>query len=300
MFNGKYNVIAVIVLTVGLVSAQACTVSIGELALWSGGSIGAGKDVTITGVSASKSAINLDKGTNADSIYTMGSIWLGNDVTVSGDATANGTISKSKSAVVTGSSNSYADFSLPTLDLLSKPATGTINIYAASNSSKSLSPGEYSEWTFGNGTTVNLSSGSYNLSSFWAGTGSVVNIDTTSGDVVLNVAGNFSVGSGVKFVSSGSGTLYVNVYNSDAWLDNNANIRGNIRVYGGGLSTGTSVNLTGSIYATGDIYLGNYSDVTYAATTSSIPEPSTLVIFAAAGMVFIARRRGATNTSTAE
>jgi cytoskeletal protein CcmA (bactofilin family) len=299
MIRGKYNLAAVIVLTVGLVSAQACTVSIGELALWSGGSIGTGNNATITGTSASKIAINLNKGTSAGSIYTAGSIWLGNNVTVTGDATAKWGITKSKGTVITGSSSSFSDFSLPKLDILSRPSTGTNYIYAGSNSSKTLSPGEYSGWNFSNSTTVNLTSGSYNLSSFWAGNGSVVNIDTTSGDVVLNVVGNFSVGSGVKFVSSGSGTLRVNVFNSDAWLDNNVNIKGDIRVYGGGLTTGSSVNLTGSVYATGDIYLGNDSDVTYASTSTSIPEPSTIVLFTASAMVFIARRRGATNTSAA-
>jgi len=296
----KYSLITILVLSVCLaLSAQACTITIDELALWSGGSITTGNNVTVTGTMASASGVSLNSGSSVGSIYTLGGIWLGNGVTVSGDAVAKGTVTTAKSAVITGSSSGNTSFTLPGLDYLTQTAIGTTSIYAAANSSTTLSPGTYSSWSLSNGTTINLSSGSYSLSSLWIGSSSVVNIDTSAGDVILNVVGSFSVSSGVTFVTSGSGTLYINVFNSSVWLDNSVSLTGVISVFGGGLSTGSSVSLTGSVYATGNIYLGNDTSVTYVAFTN-IPEPASLIMFGAAGFILTVRsRRASTNTSSA-
>jgi len=279
--------------------ANACTVTLQELAIWSGGSIGTGSDVTIAGPIASAAGINLNKNSSVNSIYTTGSIWLGNSVIVGGDAIANSGISKTKTSVITGYSNGSAGFELPKLDYLSQNAVGTTPIYVPSNAAQTIAPGDYSSWSLSGNTTINLSSGSYNMSSFWLGSGSVVNVDTSAGDVVLNIAGEFSVSRGVTFVSSGSGVLRVNVFNSNAWFDNDSSLTGVVSVFGGGLSTGSSVNLTGALYATGNVYFGNESTVTYSAF--GIPEPASLVIFAAMGMTLVVRgrRRGARGTSSA-
>ncbi len=299
MFQGKYS-LAIYITCVVALAANACTVTMDELAIWSGGSIGTGSDVTITGPIASATGININKSSYVSSIYTAGSIWLGDKVTVSGEAIANKGIDKSKTAVITGYSNGNAGFQLPKLDYLTQNAIGTTSVYVASSSSTILKPGDYSSWSLGSKTTINLSAGSYNLSSFWVGSGSVVNVDTSAGDVVLNVAGEFSVSSGVTFVSSGSGALRVNVFNSNAWFDSKSSLKGIVSVFGGGLSTGSSVDLVGNIYATGNVYLGNDTNVTYASFTN-IPEPASLVIFATMGMVLVVRGRGrgAKGTSTA-
>jgi hypothetical protein len=299
MFGRKYNLAVCIIICGIALTAGACTVTMEELAIWSGGSIGTGSDVTIAGPIASAAGINLNKSTNVNSIYTAGSIWLGDKVTVSGEAIANKGIQKSKSAIISGYSNGSAGFQLPKLDYLTQNAIGTTSVYVPWKGSTTLKPGDYSSWSLSGKTTINLSAGNYNLSSFWIGSGSVVNVDTSAGDVVLNVAGEFSVSSGVTFVSSGKGALRVNVFKSDAWFDSDSKLTGVVSVFGGGLSTGSSVGLVGSVYATGNVYLGNDSTVTYSAF--NIPEPASLVIFATMGMLFAVRnrRRGATGTSSA-
>ena len=299
MNRGIYSLFLIVILCVGfVVTAQACTVTIDELALWAGGTIGTGTGVTISGSIASASGININNGSSLNSIYTQGSVWLGKSVTVTGDIVANGQVDTAKSAVITGSSSSYSNFVLPQLDYLQQTTAGTTSVYAAANSSQIITPGQYSSWSLSSSTTVTISSGTYSLSSFWIGSNSVVNVDTSAGDVILNVAGSFSAASGVSFVTSGSGNLYINVFNSDAWLDNNVSLTGVLKVFGGGLSTGTSVDLIGSFYATGNIYLGNDSQVTYVSQVI-IPEPASLVLFAAVSLIFILKARRPTNTSAA-
>ncbi|MCE5340453.1 MAG: hypothetical protein LLF92_04920 [Planctomycetaceae bacterium] len=299
MFGIKQSLTVCIIICGIVLTANACTVTMEELAIWSGGSIGTGSGVAITGPIASAKGINLNTSSSVNSVYTAGSIWLGSKVTVSGEAIANKGIDKSKTAVITGYSNGNAGFELPKLDYLTQNTIGTTSVYVPWKGSTILKPGDYSSWSLSSNTTTNLSAGSYNLSSFWVGSGSVVNVDTSAGDVVLNVAGEFSVSSGVTFVSSGSGTLRVNVFKSDAWFDSKSKLTGIVSVYGGGLTTGSSVGLIGSVYATGNVYLGSDSTVTYSAF--SIPEPTSLVIFATMSMFLVVRnqRRGAKGTSTA-
>lgn len=298
MFCRKILAVYVIIFGISL-AAKANTITLEELAIWSGGSIGTGSGVTIAGPVASAGGINLNKGTNVNSIYTTGSIWLGNDVLVSGDAIANSGISQSKTAKITGYSDGSAGFELPKLEYLSQNAIGTTSVYVNSNAVETLKPGDYSSWGSGGSATINLSSGTYNLSSLWLGSGSIVYVDASAGDVVLNVAGSFGVGRDVTFVSSGSGILRINVFNSDVWFDNNSALTGIVSVFGGGLSTGSSFGLVGSLYATGNVYLGNDSKVTYSSF--NIPEPASLVIFAAMGMALVVRgrRRAARGTSFA-
>jgi hypothetical protein len=294
----KILAVCVVVCCVAL-TANANTITLEELAIWSGGSIGTGSGVAIKGPAASAGGINLNKGTNVNSIYTTGSIWLGNDVLVSGDALANMGIYQSKTAVITGHSDGSAGFELPKLEYLAQNTIGTTSVYVKPNAAQTLKPGDYSSWSSGGSATINLSSGTYNLSSLWFGSGSIVYVDASAGDVVLNVAGSFSVGREVTFVSSGSGILRVNVFNSDVWFDNNSSLTGIVSVFGGGLSTGSSFGLVGSLYATGNVYLGNDSNVTYSSF--NIPEPASLVIFAAMGMTLVVRSRpkAARGTSSA-
>jgi len=295
--NFKHNLVAAICLMTSLiVTTQANTITIDELALWAGGSIGVGSGVTVSGPMASALGVNANSNSSLSSIYTQGNVWLGKGVIVNGDVVANGSIQTSKNTVITGSSNSFSNFVLPQLDTLQQTVVGTTPIYTAPNATKTLLPGEYSSLSLSNDTQLNLSSGIYSVSSFWMGSGGTVNVDTSAGDVILNVVGSFTAGSSVKFITSGSGNLFVNVFNSDAWLDSRVDFTGVLSVFGGGLGTGTSVNLTGSVYTTGSMYLGNDTAVTYTHSTQ-IPEPASLAMFLTIGFIIWKVRQGSTDTS---
>lgn len=280
-----------------VLAANATTITIDELSLWSGGSIGIGSDVTVSGPMASALGINANSNSIMNSIYTQGNVWLGKSATVDGDAIANGFIYTSKHAEITGTKDSFSHFVLPQLETLQQSAIGTTSIYTPSNGIKTLLPGEYSSMSFGNDAKLNLSAGAYSASSFWMGSGGTVNVDTSAGDVILNVMGSFSSGSSVKFITTGSGNFFVNVFNSDAWLDSRSGFTGFLKVFNGGFGTGTSVDITGAVYATKDIYIGNDSDIKYAALTA-IPEPASIAMFMFIGfIIWKVRPEGSTNTS---
>jgi len=295
--NSIYYFITVIFLSlVFAVASQADIITIDELALWAGGSIGVGSGVNVSGSIASAAGVNANNNSSLNSIYTQGNVWLGTGVTIEGDVVANGSIQTSKNTIISGSKNDFSNFILPPLATLQQSVIGTDSIYRPNNGIKTLLAGEYANLSFGNDTNLNLSAGTYSAASFWMGSGGTVNVDTSAGDVILNVMGSFSSGSSVKFITTGSGNFFVNVFNSDAWLDSRAEFTGFLKVFNGGFGSGTAVNLNGALYATGDIYFGNDSDVKYSAM-NQIPEPASIGMFLFIGFIIWKVRPDSTNTS---
>lgn len=280
--------------------AQADTINLDNLSLWAGGTIGLGNYVTIGGSIASGANISAGSGAQLDSIYTQSSVWLGSNSSVSGDIFANGGIQTGSNVIIDGTSNSFSNFILPALDSLEHGAIGTDNIYSSKNSTKTLLAGQYRDWNFDRNTTLNLSAGDYTLRDFWMNKDGVVNVDTSAGDVILNVVGQFSTGSEVSFIKTGSGNLYVNVFGHDIWLDDDVSMNAIVKVYGGNIGTDSSVKLSGSFYATGDVWLGSNTQLEYVSSPVNIPEPASLLL-SAMSFVFILkfRPKAATDTSVA-
>ncbi|MFA5293049.1 MAG: hypothetical protein WC496_08460 [Phycisphaerae bacterium] len=290
MFRLRYSRIVVLFfVAVFTLTAQATTINIDELSLWAGGTIGFGNTVTVGGPVASAGNISAGNGTSLSSIYTQGNLWLGNNSVVSGNVLANGYVHTGNNVLISGTSVSFGDFVLPPLDSLQQNAVGTNNIYGEKYSTKTLQPGEYRDWSFDKNVTLNLSAGEYNLKNFWMNKDGVVNIDTSLGDVVLNIAGQFDTGKSVTFTNSGSGNLFINVFGHDAWLGENTKLAAVVKVYGGDFGTDSSSDLSGSFYAAGNIWLGNNSQVVYSPVTV-IPEPASLALFVMMGFFLSGRK----------
>ncbi|MEN6386215.1 MAG: hypothetical protein ABFD79_13600 [Phycisphaerales bacterium] len=297
MVRGRLSLIGVIILGGVFAGAYANEIAINDIAVWSQGSIDLGSGVVINGISASGTAFNANGGSKVNSIYTQGSVWLGSNSVVNGSIYANGSI-ETYGVNVTGTKNSNWNFSLPQLDALANTMVGQTSIYKSKNSTSTLNPGNYSEWNFGQKNQLNLSAGSYSIRSFYMNRSGVVNVDTSAGDVVLNVNGSFSTGNNVVFNKTGNGNFYVNVINSNMSLGNDVSLSGIVHISGGTFNTGTSVNMTGQLFSTGDIWFGNNSQYTYQ-TAASIPEPATAAIFAIASMLLINRRKATRGTKAA-
>ena len=348
---------------------QATTIPINQLALWSGGSIGAGSGVKINGIAASAGDISVGGGANLGSLYTQGNLGLGDNVlvkgtvlangqansgsglrlsgswtasgvyigpsaniignvgartgdislngseTITGNVTGNGNIwvggnstingdvrpgvnrslSKGGNVTINGSTApglfDFDTFILPELASFQKNAIGTQYIYGAPSSNTTLLPGSYSAWNLGSNVTLNLSSGQYSLGNFYIGGNGIVNVDTSGGDVTLDITGGLNVSNNVSFVKSGSGNLYVNVFDSGVWLGDNTTLSASLKIYNGNFNSGSSIQLAGNLYATGSIWLGNNSQVQYVSQQQIIPEPSTIGILCLGALSLIGIKR---------
>ncbi|MDD5134838.1 MAG: hypothetical protein PHP01_05455 [Phycisphaerae bacterium] len=287
MLNVKYIFrvfVASILLTVCL--TQATTLNIGQVGLWAGGTIGFGDNVSVAGSIASGGSISAGNNMSLNSIYTESGIWTGNNSIINGDILANRQVQIGNNVVISGSVTSFGDFTLPVLGLMEQTAIGTNDIYGKKNSTTTVSADSYRDFSFDKNTTLNISAGQYNLRNFWVNRSSTVNVDTSAGDVVLNVSGSFGTSKEVSFVNSGPGNLYINVFGHDVWLDDSVKLSAVLKVYGGNIDADNSVQLSGQFFATGDIWLGNNSSLSFVSGTpaSSIPEPASLVIFAVMGL----------------
>lgn len=142
--------------------------------------------------------------------------------------------------------------------------------------------------------TLNFSAGTYTMKNFWMDTNGVVNADTSSGDVILNVHGDFSTGNNVKFNTIGDGSLFINVLKENVWLGSKTEMDAVVCVYNGGFKTGSNVALTGSFHARGNVWLGNNSQVRFTGGGGGgggVPEPATVILLIAGGGLCILRRR---------
>jgi cytoskeletal protein CcmA (bactofilin family) len=266
---------------------------------WTGRSVSIGTNANITG-DIGAAADNISLGNNASimgDVLGNRNIQIGNNSTITGDVRPGSGyhISAGRNVSISGSTQpdsfSFDTFDLSQLDQLQQSAIGTENINGTKNSITTLMPDEYRDWSFGKNTTLNLSAGQYSLKNFWMDKSSVVNIDTSAGDVTLNVVGQFSTGNGVSFLKSGSGNVFINVFGHNVWLEDNVKLSAVFKVYGGNFGADKSAQLAGRYYATGNISVGNNSQVQYISTALPVPEPSTLVIFTVMGLLFGRRRQ---------
>ncbi|MFA6187231.1 MAG: PEP-CTERM sorting domain-containing protein [Phycisphaerae bacterium] len=293
MFNFKHSLMCISLVVLAAAAGQGSTIDIGSVGLWAGGKIDLGGGVSVSGIAASGGAFSASSGTNLTSIYTEKGVWIDKGSVVSGDVIANGKIETGSNVKIGGTVSAYSDFVLPKLDILEKTTFGTKDVYGKKDSTTTLLAGDYKGLSFSKDTTLNLSSGKYNIQSFWMDKDSVVNVNTSAGDVVLNIAGSFSTSRNVSFANTGSGSLQINIFGKDFWLGSDSSLSAVLKVFGGNIGADSSVNLSGQMYATGNIWLGNNSQFEYTpAIATAIPEPSTLALLAVAGFYgFIAKGR---------
>lgn len=263
---------------------------------WSGKSVWMGREARVTGnINARSNSINIDRdGIIVGNINGNGSIWLDRNNTISGNVSPGigKTLSYGSGVSIGGSTDpGYVDvatFELPSIgDEPSHGSAGSQNIWEGNNSTLTLDAGAYKTVGFGRDATLNLSAGEYTMKSFWMDRGGQVNIDTSAGDVVLNVLGSFGTGRETNFTKTGTGQLYINVFDSNMYFDRDVNLDALVKVYGGNFGAGNNLDFDGSIWATGSVTLGNDA----LLTGQPVPEPTTLVLLGLGGSIIILRKR---------
>lgn len=138
-------------------------------------------------------------------------------------------------------------------------AIGSGSATYAKNTTISIPPGSYNNYTFKNKDTINLTRGTYFFNTFnvAARTTITINADTAGGDVDLVIAsGGLSPGNGFVVRSTGGGCVNIHVRTGNVAIGNNAVLEGvNLRVYDGSISIGKSVDFYGSLWASGTVTL---------------------------------------------
>ncbi|HAU36437.1 MAG TPA: hypothetical protein DCX07_01805 [Phycisphaerales bacterium] len=304
------------------VPASADVIAFEQIALGGGNNVSLGNNVTITGLLAAGRTFSA--GTNASlmdifagrdvsignnsaiggSVTANRDIWIGNNGSVAGDVTAGigRTPGLGKHTTVGGTAGGAADASqtyqgvyVADLAVPSHGAYGSQSIWGANNSTTTLAAGEYRDLSLGSRATLNLSSGVYTLKSVWMGANGTVNVDTSAGDVTLNVLGSLGTGTKVNFNTTGGGALKINVFDSSIWLGNENVISADVRVYNGSFETGNNAVLTGTYMATANVWLGNNTSLTYSAV-QSVPEPAAMTVLAIGGLLMLRRSRAVRQT----
>jgi len=269
---------------------------------WTGKSVYFARDAKVVGnVTGGAGNVSIDRNASiTGNIVSNRSVWIDRDSTIDGDARAGltGSLGTGHNVSISGSrdrgSFGYDSFSLPSMG--DQPQAGNVgsqSVWAGRNSSTSLDPGEYRNLGFDRGATVNLSAGQYTLKEFWIDRDGVVNVDTTGGDVVLNVTGTFGTGRDTVFNKTGDGKLIINVFDSNVWLGQGNQIEAAISVWGGSFGADQGTKLTGNVAATGDIWFGNGSQIIFSAfgQGAEVPEPTALAIVVMGGVLTVMRRR---------
>jgi len=267
---------------------------------WTGKSAGFGNNAKITGdVVATAKPISI--GNNAKitgNVNGNHNIWIGSNSSVTGDASPGlgKRLSTGRNVTIGGSRDpapapveTYEGPFVTDLPEPSHGSAGSTSIWRGNNISYTLAAGAYKTVGFGNNVTLSLGAGEYTMKSFWIGNNAQINVDTSAGDVELNILGDFGTGNKALFNKVGSGRLIVNVFNGgDVWLGNETVVAAQVAVWDGNFETGQSADLTGQFYATNNIWIGNNSNV---VLNNDVPEPSSLVLTCLGGLLMIKHRR---------
>ncbi len=255
------------------------------------------KAVIVGDVTAATGVITIDR--NADvtgDVLGNSDISIDKNSTVVGDARPGltGTLTLGRKTTVTGSTEPgavTADTFLPPSmgDRPDAGEVGSLEIRPGDGTTTILDPGAYSDVVLGNTATLGLSAGTYTVQSFSIADGGTVSVDTSAGNVVLNVQGSFAAGSSVQFATTGAGGLVINVFDHNVGLGDNAVVDAAFRVWGGSFATGVDSALAGSYHATGDVSLGGGSSAQSGSVP--VPEPAALSVIALGATLALHRRK---------
>lgn len=257
---------------------------------WTGKSVYMGRDANVTGeILAGAGDINLDR----DAVVTgnlngNANIWIDRNGQISGDARPglNGRLDTGRNVTIGGSTDpSYADYDTVSLGSMGPApdikAYGSQDISGGRNAVVDLAAGDYRNVSlWGTDTQLNLSAGTYTLRDVWVGNRGTINVDTTQGNVVLDIHKDFSVGNDVAVNLLGEGDLILNVYD-DVSLGKNVDLTGQVFAWNDGFSSENNLNFTGRIQAAGSVSIGSDGSVTYSG--GHVPEPATLVLLSLGG-----------------
>jgi hypothetical protein len=257
-----------------------------------GANLGGGQNVTVSGSLYAGAALSMgNKATVGGTAHYGTGYWFGNNATITGGLSQ------------MDASDIWTPAPLPDFDML---APGSTAQWFANNSNVDLAPGAYAGLSTGNNATLNLITGEYSFESMWLAQNVDFNIDTSGGDVVIYVAGNFSAGNNVAITASGGGNVTL-VAEGSIWLAQNTTSQANFISTGSTIGLGAGAQVEGVLWAAGDISLGSNAKVlaadgfaymnsfgggTGGGAAMVIPEPATAaLLMVGLGMILDRRPR---------
>ena len=137
--------------------------------------------------------------------------------------------------------------------------------------------------------TMNIVAGVYRYADGQMESGAKILADTTAGDVIISVAGDFSTANNAEIDIIGDGNVWI-YSGANINLGDNAVVQANLVAFED-MSIGESSAVTGTLYAQDNLSLGSY--VTIETGNPAVPEPGTIALltFGSLGVLFRRHRR---------
>jgi len=119
-----------------------------------------------------------------------------------------------------------------------------------------LEPGVYGSIDLGRNCVLRLRAGVYQFRRLWLANNVRVIADTTDGDVVIHLADGMTADSGVSFARSGEGAMSL-LSRGYVYLGAGGVFDANIMSFEGDMDVDQNCQITGRLYARGDLWLGH-------------------------------------------
>jgi hypothetical protein len=118
-----------------------------------------------------------------------------------------------------------------------------------------IAPGAYRDLSAGNGFVMNISAGTYVFRNWTAGNSTIINADTTGGDINFIVTGTVSAINNFSLNTSGNGgQVTFRIVTGDFVTNNNASVlNASIITYGGSINFGSNTTVVGVLWARNNI-----------------------------------------------
>ncbi len=282
--------------------------------VYTASSFSSDRAVTIGGRIVARQGVSVDRDGSVGSIDAGGDVWVGRDSAVGGAIQGGGGVSLERgvrvgghvayndaywadaSATINGSVTDNAGPDRWDALTLSNPGPATPSgqsQWYGSNSDESLAAGDFGSISTDRDVTLRLTAGQYNLASLWLGRDSRLIVDTSAGDVAINVAGAFSADRGLVIDNVGTGELVIQT-GGNLSLNRDSLVEAQLLSFGGA-SIDRDSHIDGTLHALRDVWLDRGVTVTGvgagAASHAAVPEPATLALFLASGACLLRRPR---------
>ena len=285
----------------------------------SGGNVTLGTDSTVAGYIKAAGKVTLGNNTdvlgNVDAGAAAGvAVQLGTNGSIVGTVThkVGTTVTFPGSSTigpdvigVPATPTAYVPTVLPTPTTFGPVVGGNVGTGVNGVNYGAVGPGSYNAFDFGTNSIVNLSAGTYLFNTWDIGNGSTLNLDLSGGDILLFFTGLVDIGTNLNVNLAGGDASDVYAETKSNWgMGNGGEWFGTI--FGSGATSdityGTNTSLTGALYATRNLVVGNGGELNLLAADyltpstagpSATPEPSSILLLATGlfGLGLALRRR---------
>ncbi len=154
-----------------------------------------------------------------------------------------------------------------------------------------LDPGAYKDLVAASRGEIHLTAGEYDFRKMMLSDASKIIVDTSAGDVIINVQDKLWAGRNVMVIRNGAGEITVRT-KKDIMFGAGADVSANLTAFDD-LSIGANSTLAGSFfYAADNLAIGD--GVAVSGGGGAVPEPGTLsLLLVGGGMTMLKRRRKA-------